>query len=792
MTLLAYWTIAWIIGIWLSSLLAFPLYVWVGGALGALLAAVLTRPYETRLFFSCVFALALGGSRLILAEPQFDARSLATYNGIGEVTLTGVVADEPDVRGSFVFYKLDADALVFQDSEEPVSVEGATRVRGPRYPVYGYGDRLQVHGNLETPPVLEDFNYRDYLAHKGLHSQISYARIERLSSGEGSVWKRAMLDFKGDAQATIGHILPEPEASLLTGILLGNEGGIPPDVKDEFKTTGTSHVIAISGFNITIVIVLLMATVGWIVPDRRLAAAIAIIGVVAYTLFVGADAAVVRAAIMGIIVVFGVIVGRKGVAYNSLAAAIIVMTALNPYVLWDAGFQLSVAATLGLVVYGERFERAAQGVLERRLSTERATWVIKWMSEMLLLTLAAQILVTPLIVKHFGQLSLISLLSNALVLPIQPLVMFTGGAATLAGLAYEPLGQILGWGAYLPLTWTIRVVQWTADFPYASIFLTLSDAGLVVLYGVIVALTVIAFLSPDKRRALWQSAQTRFPQKAAMGGMALATVVAWFMVLQLPDDKLKVTFLDVGQGDSILIETPGGVQILVDGGPEGSALLSILGRQLPFWDRTLDLVVLTHPDEDHLTGLVAALERYGVRAVIVREQYLENDLVDAWEMSLATEGATLIGGEAGTRIELSDGVTLEILHPGPGPVADGTGSANNDSIVMRLVYGDVAFLLTGDIEATVEKELVRSGAYLRSSVLKLPHHGSNTSSSRAFLDAVRPQVAVISVGSDNDFGHPSREVLERLGKDTLVYRTDQNGSVTVTSDGRRLWIEPER
>jgi competence protein ComEC len=529
------------------------------------------------------------------------------------------------------------------------------------------------------------------------------------------------------------------------------------------------------------------------VPNRRLAAAIAILGVVAYTLLVGADAAVVRAAIMGIIVVFGVIVGRKGVAYNSLAAAIIVMTALNPYVLWDAGLQLSVAATLGLIVYGERFERVAQRVLERRLSTERATWVIKWMSEMLLLTLAAQILVSPLIVKHFGQLSLISLLSNALVLPIQPLVMITGGAATLAGLAFEPLGQLLGWWAFLPLTWTIRVVEWTAGFPYASVPLKLSDQGMVAVYGVIIGLTGLVLLSAERRRALWESVHSGLPRKVALGGMGVTAIVAWFAVLQLPsDDKLMVTFLDVGQGDAVFIETPKGAQILVDGGPEGDTLLSELGHHMPFWDRTLDLVVLTHPDADHLTGLVAALERYDVRAVIVREQPLETDLAEAWEMSLATEGATLIGGEAGTRIELSDGVTLEILHPGPGPVADDTGSTNNDSIVMRLVYGDVAFLLTGDIEATVEKELVRSGAYLRSSVLKLPHHGSNTSSSRAFLDAVRPQVAVISVGSDNDFGHPSREVLERLGKNTLVYRTDQNGSVTVTSDGRRLWIETER
>jgi competence protein ComEC len=370
--------------------------------------------------------------------------------------------------------------------------------------------------------------------------------------------------------------------------------------------------------------------------------------------------------------------------------------------------------------------------------------------------------------------------------------MFFGGTATFIALAVEPLGRVVGWGAYLPLTWTIRVVEWTARFPYASVPLKLPFWGLVVVYAIIGGLTGLVLLSPERRREVLQGLRERLSLKLTLGGMALATVVSWFAILQFPDGKLHVVFLDVGQGDAIFIETPGGVQMLVDGGPEGSVLLSELGRQMPFWDRSLDLVVLTHPDADHLSGLVPALERYGVRAVVARSVGHESDLVVAWEEVLAGEGVTLIRGEAGTRLDLSDGVALEILHPGAELVMEEGQADNNDnSVVARLTYGEVAFLLTGDIEARVERALVRSDVYLHSTVLKVGHHGSESSSIQAFLDAVRPQVAVISVGQGNRFGHPAEDVLARL-EGMLVYRTDEDGTVAVSSDGHRLWIETER
>jgi len=792
MTPLFYWSVAWLLGIWLGSFSAISPYVGAGVALAAFLAAGLIRFSRARWFLICAAGLALGATRLTLAQPHFDDQSLASYNDRSAVTLVGVVAAEPDVRDQWVYYKLDAERLELADAEgETLDVNGAVRVRGPRYPVYDYGDRLQVRGRLETPPVWEDFSYRDYLARKDIYSYMSYVEVERLASGGGSAWKRAMLAFKRQAQATIARIIPEPEASLLTGILLGVESGIAADTMAAFSTTGTTHVIAISGFNITIITALLMATIGRVVRDRRLAATLAIVGVVAYTILVGADAAVARAAVMGIVTIIGLAVGRPGLALNSLGVAALVMTALNPYTLWDVGFQLSVAATLGLILYSDLFADAVERLLARRLSADRAKQVVGWISEALLLTVAAQVTTTPLILKYFGRLSVISLLTNVLILPVQPLVMFSGGAAALAGLVFEPLGRVLGWFAYLPLTWTIRAVGWTARFPYASVPLELSDLGLVLVYAALGGLTALALLPAERRQAWWGGVRERLSLKLALGGMALVTSVTWLAILQFPDGALHVTFLDVGQGDAILIETPGGVQILVDGGPEGSALLAEMGRQMPFWDRTLNLVVLTHPDADHLTGLVSALERYGVQAVVARAVPHETDLVDAWERALAAEGATLVRGEAGTRLEVSDGVALEILHPGPELIQGSDADSNNNSVVVRLTYRDVAFLLPGDIEVEVERALVPSGVYLRSTVLEVPHHGGKTSSSQAFLDAVGPQVAVISVGEGNKFGHPASEVLERL-EGTRCYRTDEDGTVSIASDGHRLWIETER
>ena len=557
---------------------------------------------------------------------------------------------------------------------------------------------------------------------------------------------------------------------------------------DDFAATGTTHIIAISGFNITIIAGIFAGLARRLFGQRR-AVWVAIAGVVVYTVLVGASAAVLRAALMGILYLWGRHLGRATFAPVSLSVAAIGMTAWNPYTLWDVGFLLSFAATIGLVLYAEPLERGAERVLARVTSAEQAQRILGLISEALLMTLAAQISTIPLLLYYFGRLSLVTLLTNFLILPVQSYLMVVGGIATLLGLVFRPLGQVVGWIAWVFLTYTIEMVRLTARVPLASVSVQMEGWMVWAYYGLRGSLTWWMAQSREQRSELWARFSSRLETKVLVGASIILLVLAFFAWRTLPDGRLHVVFLDVGQGDAIFIQTPSGKQVLVDGGPSETALLSQLGRQMPFWDRTLDVVLLTHPDSDHITGLVGVLERYQVETVIFREVEHESEVYAYWLQLLETEGATVYQGEAGLQLTLDDGLEMVVLHPG----AKLWENANDNSVVVRLTYGQVSVLLPGDIEAVVEQQLV--GAVreppLQSTVLKAAHHGSCSSTTPEFLEAVNPEVVVISVGAENRFGHPCDEVLERL-EGLALYRTDEQGAVEIVSDGARVWVEEER
>lgn len=269
--------------------------------------------------------------------------------------------------------------------------------------------------------------------------------------------------------------------------------------------------------------------------------------------------------------------------------------------------------------------------------------------------------------------------------------------------------------------------------------------------------------------------------------LAFLTVIGWIAVRGLPDNRLHVWFLDVGQGDAILIQAPDGRQMLVDGGPSPSALLDQLGEVLPFWDRSLDVVVLTHPDADHVSGLIPLFDRYKVAAVVDAVAPDEK----AGESWLAAVSAARVSHQAAMRgMRLAAGaVVLTVLSPVDGSAVIDDG--NNGSVVLRLDYGENSVLLTGDAEGDAERAMLSSGFPLRADVLKVGHHGSNASTSPQFLAAVQPLLAVISVGKDNHFGHPAPGLLQRLeGVETL--RTDEHGRIELVSDGARWTVHCER
>jgi competence protein ComEC len=798
---LVYLTVAWLAGIVLAKAVGMPWYALPPVGLAAFLGLLLWRDND-RVRQGSVYALmlALGAGRFLLAVPHFDETSLATYNDAGWVTLEGVVVGEPDERETYTNLRVRAERLVLPDDTE-LAVEGLVLVQAERYPRRQYGDRVQVEGLLKTPPVLEEFSYRDYLARQGIYSLIRRAQVTLLAENQASPIRYYLFVFKRYAQSTIASILPEPQASLLTGILLGVDTGIPSDLMDDFSATGTTHIIAISGFNFTIIASILAGLARWSLGKRR-AFWVAVAGVVVYTILVGASAPVVRAAIMGVLWLLAQRLGRETYAPASLAAAAFVMTVWDPDVLWDIGFQLSFAATIGLVLYTEPLEWFLERALARVTAPERAQAIVSSISEALLVTLGATVTTLPVAVYHFGRLSLVTLASNLLVLPVQSYLMMAGGLATLMGLALRPLGQAVGWIAWVFLTYTIEIVRLMARVGGGSVPVRMEGWMVWSYYILLGGLTWWLAQPRERRRELWARFNADVHTKAIVGAAAVLLILAFFAWRALPDGRLHVAFLDVGQGDAIFIETPSGKQMLIDGGPSEPVLLSQLGRQMPFWDRTLDVMVLTHPDVDHVTGLVGVLERYQVDRVIFRELQTDSDTYAYWLSLLESEGAEVYRGEAGLHMALDQGLEMRVLHPGATLTAGAGESTNNHSIVARLTYGAVSVLLPGDIEAEVERQLVREhgtgpvrpvqgDASLRSTVLKVAHHGSCTSTTEEFLEAVAPEIVVISVGKENDFGHPCAEVLERLG-DLPTYRTDEHGTVEVISDGTRVWMSVQR
>jgi len=792
---LVYLAVAWLAGIALAGAVSLPWQVLPILFLAAVLGLLLWRDNaRLRWGASCALVLALGAGRFLLAVPHFNEKSLATYNDAGWVTLEGVVVGEPDEREYRTNLRVQAERLTLPSGDD-LDVDGLVLVKADRFPRRQYGDRVLVSGMLETPPVFEEFSYREYLARQGIHSLIQRAQVTLLAERRANPLLYHLFAFKRYAQITIASILPEPQAALLTGILLGVETGIPVDLMEDFSATGTTHIIAISGFNITIIAGLFAGLARRLFGQRR-AVWIAVAGVVVYTIFVGASAAVVRAAIMGVLYLWAQHLGRSTFAPVSLAAAAVVMTALNPHTLWDVGFQLSVAATAGLVLYTEPLERCFERVLARITSAERAQQIVELVSEALIVTLAAQITTTPIILHVFGRLSLVTLLTNFLILPVQSYVMILGGLAMLLGLVVRPLGQAVGWIAWVFLTYTIEIVRLTARVPQASVPVQMAGWMVFAYYVLLGGLTWWLAQPPEQRRGRWDDVtawfSSRVEAKALAGAAGILLFLGFFAWRGLPDGRLHVVFLDVGQGDAIFIQTPSGRQMLIDGGPSETVLLSQLGRQMPFWDRTIDVMLLTHPDSDHVTGLVPVVERYRVGTVIHRPVDLESETYDYWLQLLEGEGAAIYQGETGLQMTLDRGLEMVVLHPGVELPSGTESDVNNSSIVTRLTYGQVSVLLTGDIEAVVERQLVAQGAPLTSTVLKAAHHGSCSSTTEEFLTAVDPEVVVISVGVDNDFGHPCAEVLERLdGWAVPVYRTDEQGVVEVISDGTRVWVETE-
>lgn len=777
--------------------------------------AVSPSPILVIAFCLCVGmgALRYGGYPL---TPCWTPTDLAYYNlpadrafdrAAPEVIVTGYVSSYPLVADTKQRLHVFATSLTSAGVERAVT--GALRLNTGIRQQYRYGQSVRVRGRLVTPPDFDDFSYREYLAKKNIHSLLYQAQIEVLSGDNQGQWVERMLyGLRARGEQLLSRLLPEPYAALANGILLGIEAGIPEELYEQFNLTGTSHLLVISGSNISLLSALLLSLGQKLLGGRR-ALWPTLFGIACYALLVGGDAAVLRAALMGGLFVIATTINRRSTAIVSLAAACWAMTMVNPLTLWDVGFQLSSAATAGLVLFSSRITSWAGSLWSHFTgkapsgSTLTATTLSVLQSlvqDGLLVTIAANVTTLPLVLYYFGRLSLISLLTNVLIAPMQGFIMVWGSAGVVLGVAgLEALAQVILWVPWLCLVWTVAIVQWTAAIPGASMEITGYHLGHLLLTYLLIALYAWrSQLQAGLQRGfdwLRASAFSRLMSWSVAGVLAIGAILIWATLLTQPDGRLHVYFLDIGQGDGILIQTPSGRQVLLDGGASPQRLFSQLGAVMPFWDRSLDLVVLTNPDKDHMDAQAQASTRLQITTALETKASQANPDADTWRANLASDGATIQLQHQDGWIDLGDGVALWVLWPPPEPFLAIKGNNeqlvdNENSLIMKLVYGDFSVLLTGDAGLPAETELLAAKASISATVLKVGHHGSKGSTSAPFVQTVNPLIAVIQVGADNSYGHPHPETLERLSG-RHVLRNDLHGRIHIYSDGHHMWIEPE-
>ena len=742
---------------------------YLAGLVGlAALAAYLSRDDHRLKTTALVLAAGLLGVwRAFASLPDTDVVVIEP----GVTAVRGTIASRPDPQDADLQLVLEASELRRGKSWEPAHTR--VLVRTPRYQDWTYGDRVVAYGDLNSVEHGTGY-WADYLARQGIYSTMDYAQLRLEERPQGPDLLRVVDGVRGRLQELCESLLPEPQASLLGGILVGGRAGMPQDFRDALNTTSTSHLIAVSGYNVTVVAgVALLFALRFLA--RRKATLLAIAAVWGYSLLTGLPPSALRAAIMATMALSSVLAGRDADALPFLCFSGAVMVGLDPQLLYDLGFQLSFLATVGLVLL--------EPVLRRGLGRLRAPG---WLASSLSVTVAAQLAVLPALAANFHTVSLVSPLTNLLLAPILPGLMATGAVAVSLGAIALPLGQVAAPVAWLYLTYMVEVVRWTAQLPAAAASTGNLAFAQIALYYVLL-LGFCIWPMPEMRAARSSAAglASRVPRWAIAGAAVALLSVATLGVSDRPDGKTHLYFLDVGHGDATLIRTGDGYNVLVDGGPSPTALEGALGRHLPFLDRDLDAVVLTGYGQDRLAGLMEVARRQRIGLVLQPGEPPDSGAAGAWADLVQNRGAQAVSAKAGQRIELGPESWLEVAS-----VQDDSSDVGNSALAVKLVSGGVSVLLPGDLSPEAQQEMARSLTG-RLDAVRVPRHGAADAFDERFLQAAAPRVAVLSVAANNRFGHPDPGTLEAL-RNTSLFRTDQHGTVEMVIDHGACEVYTER
>jgi len=764
-----------LLGVQLAPACPRPLVLWVVAGMTAVAGAATRRRPVAWLALGLAVA-AFGAQRLHgLEQPSLPPDHVARLALPLRTTLAGEVREIRRASDRRSVITLDATGVLLAGAWQAVAGRVRLTARG-RLPKLRAGDGLRVDTTLRAPRGFANpgsFDLVGHLARRGIRVTASVWDAERIvrlpRRTRGPVMRlRRWRERLGRA---IARAVPAPRAAILMALVLGDDDRIADPLRQAFSRAGVVHVLSVSGLHIALVAFAGFAAVRWLLSRserlllacdvRRVAGLASLIPVAAYGMLAGLEVATLRSVLMAAVGVMALLLGRRADVLRLLALAAVGVSLVEPAAAREIGFQLSFVSVLALVLGTRRWATGAG-----RLRTA------------CVVSASALAGTAPLSALHFQQVSVMGLAANPLVVPLfGSLVVIVG----LLGAGIEPVSPT-GAAALFHLAGEalrpgVALVEWLAAPRLAAVDVPAPSA---VELALIYALLAAAVLPAGRARRVL----------AFAAGTALLIDAAWWVHARWAPGALRVTFLDVGQGDAAVVELPDGRVLVVDAGgfpggdfDTGAAVVApyLATRKIMH----LEAVAMTHAHPDHSAGLPALLRRYRPHEFWWTGSPGSGEAWTRLEDALRDTGVPRRLVDAGTSVR-----DVAVLHPPPGwPTSD----LNDSSLTLRVADGAVRVLLTGDVEARAEGAMLGRREALAADVLKVPHHGSRTSSTPRFVAVVAPRVAVISVGADNRYGLPSPEVEARYrARGTCILRTDRCGAVTIVTDGRRLDVTATR
>jgi len=772
-------------GILLSSLFSIS----IPAAISALLISLtstwlffLFRKNKSAFAFLLLTVLFLGSTLHTSRNRAFKDNPLHKFKSTAYSDFIGSLYKSPSRGNNRDFLFLKVEKVVFNNQEE--KIKGNLRISIPISSGTSYLRSLLVHDKIKvsakiTP--LKDFqnfnlsSLKEYLKNQNIHNR-AYSKspllVEKIKSGNKYSILRIISFLRSKfLQKIEEHFTYKTEkafssqGAILEALLLGERGRIPDSISRTFQNSGLYHLFAISGAHIAIISFLFFSMFKIIKIPTRISYILLIVFLIIYALLVEGRPSVIRATIMTLAFLFGKLIWKDVNLINTISMSAFFLLIINPFNLFALGFQLTFAATFSIILFLPK--------------------IIKYLprfplkiSELFAISLTAQLGVLPFIARAFNRVAFSSLILNFAALPLIGVIMACGYIFLPLSFISTSLARII----VKVIICLIDLLITTSHLFDSLTFISyrIPTPKLLTIIGYFLFLFLLLLPSRIKKQKLIFS---------------LCFIAAFVIIITYPfksnSKTLKFTFIDVGQGDSILIEFPGRKKMLIDGGGFPVGTFDVGERVVsPFlWRKGIKKIhylILTHSHPDHLNGLKAVARNFKIGEYWETFSPLQDKTYTSFKKSLSP--LVTLRRMFRNQILTENNVRIEVLHPQEAK-SDVLFANNDQSLVLRFIYGKTTFLLTGDIEIKSENEILQTEQEISSQVMKSPHHGSNSSSSMAFLKKVSPAIVVISVGEGNWYRFPSSEVLKRYDEiGSKVFRTDIHGAVEISSDGNHISI----